>query len=176
LDDLDYIERFERIHDEHDSVIDDSHAYAQRMQSTLLPKWPTEVLIEWFHRHSDSLDKYSFLKYEHFNFYLDIWQLENIPDRRAFDDELVCDYFMNIEARAKDNNWLANYMLHRGTWNTPIIILDNPDGQYKYPNGRLLKSPYHLLEGHCRLSFLNGLRRIDKALPQHRVWVVKIES
>jgi hypothetical protein len=175
LDDLDYIERFEPIHDEHDWVIEDSYAYAQRMQSTLLPKWPTEVLIEWFHRHAGSLEKYAFLKYEHFSFRRDTWYLEHIPDRRAFDDGSFCDSFMNIECRAEDqHDWLANYMLRQGTWNTPIILLDNPDSQYKCPSGRFLKSPYHLLEGHRRLSFLNGLRQIGKALPQHEIWLVKL--
>ncbi len=38
---------------------------------------------------------------------------------------------------------------------------------------RTLKSPFPLLEGHRRLSFLNGLRQRGKALPQHEVWLAR---
>lgn len=176
MDNLDnYLERFDPFRDDSDWVSEEANVYADRMQSTLLPHWPTEVLIEWFHRHARSLYRYAFLRFERFRFDRQTWQLDHIPNREAFDDESFCERFMDVESRAENpHDWLAHYMLRHGTWNTPIIMLDNPRGDFTCPGDRRLKSPFHLLEGHRRLSFLNGLRQIGKARLQHDVWIVTL--
>lgn len=165
--------KYQPYRDEHGWVTEAPFEYARRMKLTVLPNWPEEVLIEWLHRHADFIDKYAFLRFETFSFSREPWPLEYIPGRQAFADERFCDSFSNIEERAKNPyDWLAIYMLREGTWNTPIVFLQNKLGQFRFPYGLPLKHPYHLLEGHRRLSFLNGLRRIGKALPIHDVWVV----
>lgn len=170
-----YLERFDPVRDDNDWVSEESDVYARRMQSSFLPEWPAEVLKEWLYRHQRCISKYAFLGYERFRFKLETWPLSKIPDRRAFDDESFCDNFVDIECRAEEPaDWLAQYMLRHGTWNTPIIVLDNPGRKHVFPDGRPLKSPYHLLEGHRRLSFLNGLRKIDRALAEHDVWLVRL--
>ncbi|HAJ61325.1 MAG TPA: hypothetical protein DCP31_20405 [Cyanobacteria bacterium UBA8543] len=122
------------------------------------------------------MEDYAFLNLEKLRFTLETCLLEQIPGREAFKDESFCDSFQNIEERAKNmDDWLAHYMLQEGTWNTPIVLLDNQDDRYNLLTGVLLKQPYHLLEGHRRLSFLNGLRRLNKARPRHKVWIAKID-
>jgi hypothetical protein len=58
------------------------------------------------------------------------------------------------------------------TWNQPIILLDNPNG-ITSPSGIKLKQPYHLLEGHRRLSFLCYLREQDEAKMKHEILLTK---
>jgi hypothetical protein len=140
------------------------------MRSTILPQWPTEVLIEWFHWHARWLFRYAFLKYERFRFDRQTWKLDDVPGREAFNDETYCDSFIDIESRADNpHDWLAHYMLKYGTWSAPIILLQNTGG-HSLCRARRLKSPFHLLEGHRRLSFLNGLRQLGRA----RQWIVTL--
>jgi GNAT superfamily N-acetyltransferase len=95
--------------------------------------------------------------------------------REAFHSERFCDDYSSVKERAKDpRDWLAVYMMDNGTWNTPIVLLDNSSGKQRFPNGVSMKSPYHLLEGHRRLSFLVGLKKLHKAKPKHKVWVVSL--
>jgi len=159
--------------DEHWNRSEDVDAYVWRMKRGPLSNWPEELLREWLHRHADNMEDYAFLDFTKLRFTLETWPLERLPSREAFRDERFCDSFQNVEERAADNpnDWLAHYMLKEGTWNTPIVLFDN-----RYAGGAVgepeLKSPLHLLEGHRRLSFLQGLKRLNKAREQHQVWVV----
>lgn len=165
--------QYQPIQDPNKNVIESAEDYAQRMNISLLPNWPKEVLVEWLHRHANCIHTYAFLKFETFFFSKELWLLNEIPGRSAFKDETFCDSFSNVEERAQSpDDWLANYMLKKGTWNTPIVLLHNKTGQFVFPGGEPLKKPFHLLEGHRRLSFLNGLRKIGKARTEHQVWVV----
>jgi hypothetical protein len=151
-------------------VIEPSSEYVLRMQKTLLCHWPAEVLREWLHRHADFMEDYAFLGFENLHYEKVEWQLNQVPGREAFRDETCCDGFQNIEARAADNqhDWLAHFMLKEGTWNTPIILLEN-----SIPTEGM-KAPYHLLEGHRRLSFLQGLKRLGTARPAHSLWIARV--
>jgi hypothetical protein len=72
------------------------------------------------------------------------------------------------------HDWLAHYMLQEGTWNTPIILLDSTTvAAAAAAHGARLKAPFHLLEGHRRLAFLQGLIRLGKARPEHVVWLAQ---
>jgi hypothetical protein len=44
-----YLEQFDPFRDTSDWVSEGPYEYAARMQRTLLPDWPTEVLIHWLH-------------------------------------------------------------------------------------------------------------------------------
>lgn len=168
--------KYQPFRDEHWRVVEAESDYVHRMRAGILSNWPETLLKEWLYRHADCMEDYSFLNLEKLRFTLETWLLEQIPGREAFKDESFCDSFQNIEERAKNMyDWLAHYMLQEGTWNTPIVLLDNQDDRYNLLTGVLLKQPYHLLEGHRRLSFLNGLRRLNKARPRHKVWIAKID-
>ncbi|HEY9852080.1 MAG TPA: hypothetical protein V6D28_21580 [Leptolyngbyaceae cyanobacterium] len=169
--------KYQPFRDEDLRVVEEESDYVNRMHSTSLSNWPEELLKEWLYRHADHIEKYAFLEFEKFQFTQEVWLLNQIPGREAFDDEQFCDNFRNVRERAENpHDWLAQYMLREGTWNTPVILLNSPLGQYQFPSGKLLKHPYHLLEGHRRLSFLNGLIGLDKAAPEHKVWLVRIQT
>lgn len=174
---VEYLSRFDPYRDSYGWVSENPEAYAQRMQAGLLPHWPTELLIEWLHRHNSSADRYTFLSFEAMHFSRETWPLERIPNRGVFYDPTFCDNFTDVERRSRTpSDWLAQYMLEHGTWNTPIVLLDNQAGRIEFPNGVLLKTPFHLLEGHRRLSFLNGLRMIGKATATHDIWVAQLRA
>jgi hypothetical protein len=166
---------FQPHRDEDRGVVESASDYVLRMRRGPLAHWPVEVLVEWLHRHADFTEDYAFLGFEHFRFERVAWDLARIPGREAFRDEGFCDDFQNVEERAADNShdWLAHYMLKEGTWNTPIVLLGSASASPVFESEQL-KTPYHLLEGHRRLSFLQGLKRLKKALPEHFLWIVHI--
>ena len=168
--------RYQRYAEESGFPKEEAADYVTRMQSGPLPNWPDEPLREWLYRHPGCMEDYAFLGFERFQFTKEIWNLSQIPGREAFRDERFCDSFSDIEERAAQEpaDWLARHMLIEGTWNTPIILLENQSGAAFPCSRRLLKSPYHLLEGHRRLSLVQGLRRLNKARPQHPVWMVRL--
>ena len=165
--------RYQPLRDRDLHIIESSENYVSRMRISVLPNWPNELLTEWLYRHAESIEKYTFLQFESFTFARDRWKLANIPRRESFEKESFCDDFCRIKERAHDgHDWLANYMLREGTWNTPVVFLGNTFAQHRFPDGKLMKAPYHLLEGHRRLSFLVGLRKLRRANPEHDIWVV----
>jgi hypothetical protein len=165
---------FQPVRDRNNRVTETETRYVERMRSTVLPDWPADVLKEWLYRHADCISKYAFLDFQTFAFSRETWPLDVIPDKHAFDEEHFCDFFSNVEERAKwPYDWLAIYMCREGTWNTPIIMLENQGAPLADPFGKLMKQPFHLLEGHRRLAFLNGLRQRGKAIACHDVWIVR---
>lgn len=172
-----YLDQFEPHRDSSGRPSEEPDRYALRMQQKLLPAWPAEVLIEWLYRHAGHLYDYAPLRFENFTFICESWSLEDIPGREAFADPKFCDDFLDVEVRATNrHDWLAIYMQNHGTWNTPILLLDTPRPEITMPGGWPLRYPYHLLEGHRRLSFLNGLRNSGKAASKHDVWVVRLSD
>lgn len=169
------VEAYEAIQDHNGNIIEPKVEYVRRMKTGLLPHWPDEVLVEWLHWHCGCLHRYACLDFRSFRFEREVWSLSQIPGREAFHEEDFCDDFSSsFDDRAADpDDWLAVHMNRTGTWNTPIVLLDNRHGGHHFPDGEPLKSPYHLLEGHRRLSFLNALRQQDRALSHHSVWVVR---
>lgn len=157
--------------DLHWRVIEDEASYIRRMRERPLANWPEELLKEWLYRHADQMEDYAFLGFENLRFSLETWNLDRIPAREVFREERFCDSFQDVEDRARDNpyDWLAHYMLKEGTWNTPIVLFENHSAREIG-----LKSPFHLLEGHRRLSFLQGLKRLSKARPDHQIWVARL--
>jgi hypothetical protein len=156
------------------NVVESEPNYVLRMQGTVLPHWPEEVLREWLYRHPGCMEDYAFLGFGNLRFEKVFWETERIPGKKAFRDESFCDNFQNVEIRAAENSydWLAHYMLREGTWNTPIVLLESQKAASMWIEAGL-KTPYHLLEGHRRLSFLQGLKRLNGVLPAHPLWIVK---
>jgi len=164
----------EPVRDEAGHVTEAAEEYARRMRAGPLPGWPAEVLRDWLHPNAGFLNKYACLEFESFHFKLEEWPLSRVPGRDAFDFPEFCDVFAaGFEERVRDGrDWLAAHMLNAGTWNQPVILLRNPAGKHVLANGHPLKQPFHLLDGHRRVSFLVALRQLGKAKPRHKVWVV----
>jgi hypothetical protein len=163
--------KYQPLRSEHWTAAEGEADYIARMVDGPLPNWPVEPLKEWLYRHASDMEDYAFLGFEGFEFELTTWDVGRLPGREAFRDERFCDSFQDVEDRAAANphDWLAHYMLKAGTWNTPIILLDNraQSGLLCQPE---LKTPYHLLEGHRRLSFVQGLKRLGRARAALKKW------
>lgn len=137
----------------------------------LLPNFPRDVLDQWVYEAFDcfvslivkgiEVDRFSFLEEK--------WELDRVL---KINDP---DNFYESGAGPKINtfpvNRLMKYMNQNGTWPKPIIVFDTCnssfDNKYEYI------SSHHLLEGHCRLVYLQ--RMCDAKLPvcpKHSVWKV----
>ena len=65
-------------------------------------------------------------------------------------------------------------MQENGTWPVPPIVLNYERDLYA-TNGRVLRAPYNLLEGHHRLGYLKNLaEQGDYILDQHKIWLAHI--
>lgn len=170
-----YLQQFDPFR-EGERIAESAEDYSARMRATLLPYWPDELLREWLHRHARHIDRYAFLRFERLRFARETWPLENIPGREAFLDPTFCNGFERIEARVRarhTHDWLAHFMMEHGTWNTPIVLL-RVSGRMRGTKWVPLQRPLHLLEGHRRLSFLVGLKRLGRAQPQHELWMAEV--
>jgi hypothetical protein len=155
-------------------IVETAQDYAGRMKNSALPNFPEEVLVEWFHRQPCVIEEYAFLDYETLQFERQTWATNALPGRGAFTAGSTFDQLIRVfELRLKNHNWLAEYMNDHGTWNTPIILIDNSSGSLRFPSGERLKKPYHLLEGHTRLSFFWALRNSGKLRSEHHVWIAR---
>lgn len=152
--------------------------YAARV-GALLPNFPADVLIQWFHRHPNAIHRFSRLGLERLEFSEERWFGSEIPKAEAFENP--GDYAM-LQKGARHggykNEWLLEQMRVCGTWPCPPIFLANPKGGevYSLPYGDhtgrdsvRCRQPWHLLEGHHRLAYLplvttGGI---------HRVWVAR---
>jgi hypothetical protein len=163
--------------DKNNEVIEDAKEYAARIKNSSLPNFPEEILMEWFHRQDNTIEEYSFLDFENLQFERETWDIKDIPGREAYRFESDFDHFIKefnhwLATKAKDN-WLAHYMYNHGTWNSPIILIENHDGELSFPNQDYLNQPYHLLEGHHRRSYLSRLNDLGKAKAKHDVFIAR---
>jgi hypothetical protein len=159
--------------DRNREIIESPHDYADRVHSTTLPNFPKEVLIEWFHRHPNVIEEYASLNFPALRFNLEDWPLKNIPGPEAFASKKSCAALAkSFKQRLLDGDWLATYMNQHDTWNTPILLLDNRNGDFPSVAGGPGRQPFHLLEGHTRLSFLIALRELGRASKRHKVYLV----
>lgn len=151
--------------------------YAERMISGPLPQWPREVLIEWLHRHWIAIGDYAFLGFERMRFEREVWPAERIPGDEAYCDPTFRHGASSVFDRAEydGGDWLAQYMIEHGTWNTPIILL-RTNGIIEHPLYRPIRQPLHLLEGHSRLDYFIQLREAGQALAEHDVWIVELHN
>jgi hypothetical protein len=175
LDRDSYLDQFDPIRDDYGRVCEPADVYAERMQAGLLSNWPTEVLVEWFHHHAGNIELYAPLKFERMQFRRETWPDERVPGREAFFDPTFCDDPSDVLSRAHArNDWLANYMAEHGTWNIPIVLLES-ETSLSIREDLQTRTPLHLLEGHKRLSYLEGLRELGRAASEHVLWIVNLD-
>lgn len=130
----------------------------------IIPNVPEVIAKEWVHRHWGQ-SAFSFLPLLKMRFAEHSWATQAFAavsyGRRAAGKPRLYEL--------PSASWLSSYMIERGTWPVPIIVLDNArsgiDGL-----GEL-----QLLEGHRRYSYLHRLVEAGKAVnSQHKVHLVEI--
>lgn len=141
----------------------------------LAPQYPDCILKQWFHRHWDCVrSDWAWIGLPWLRFHREFWSTDRIYSNLSYSNKKNVDswsaQFRN-DRRLRES-YLGEFMLEHGTWPVPIIIVHNNAG-LTMPNGIPLTSPYDLLEGHHRLSYLramyedghNGLHQ------EHALWI-----
>jgi hypothetical protein len=140
---------------------------------------PKEVIESWIYRHWSDFQDWIPLqpekwKYELCEFNNDqILEIDHVgnwlPQLKSWGREL-------LKGNHRKTTWLGQYMLEYGSTPTPIIIGKNFSEIY-HPiefGEQKMKVPYQLIEGHLRLSYLNGMisEGYSTLMKKHKVWVV----
>lgn len=158
---------------------EDECAYVSRMQSLYLPNWPEEVLISWLWRHNNNglPDLFPKIDPTQLLFTKESWSTSKIPGKEVFHSLWPFEDVKNsLELYALEKDWLAEFMLKNGTWNIGVILLETENRIIKMSiTDEEMKRPYHLLEGHTRLSYLNRLIELGKSADKHDIWIAKIK-
>lgn len=152
----------------------ESHAaYIRRIQP-LLPRFPEDILIQWFYDHDQQIKNHEWLNYPSLRFDKNKWSTDKIPTENYGNAKGVK---INMEHHFKGSrniytDRLVSYFEHYGTWPVPPIFLPNPDGNIKYPDGYQCGMPYHLIEGHHRMAFFFIFKEKNKLASVHDVYII----
>lgn len=159
----------------HGSTLEPFATYNERV-GPLLPNWPADALEQWPHRHwRDFRGTWAWLGVDGLSFTAETWSTERIvSDIRFVDHEYFTEYARSFASNeSARGSPLGEFLIAHGTWPVPILTL-RYDGEYRPPDHCRVHSPFTLLEGHRRLSFLRGIldAKLVSVRPAHDVWVV----
>ncbi len=146
------------------------------------PTVPENVARYWLHEHWNH-SPYGWLPSRNYRFTLIDWQSENLPlirsrwSRWKTEGCLVHGQHL-IEEVIKYGYTTARYMLDRGDFPAPIIILDNKDGHIRAGRGNVsareeLPEAYVLIEGHRRFNMALYLQQTGRLKPVTQVWLMQ---
>lgn len=139
-----------------------------------LPNFPKDILEQWVYRHfSQFCNDYWWLEFDKFQFRkveFENDKIMKIGSNIMEDLNYWGDDFIN-ESNFRRDTWLGNYMIKNRTWPKPIIVFYSEESNLKIK--KALCSPYHLLEGHLRLSYMRAFIKYeeDKIPNKHSVWI-----
>lgn len=128
----------------------------------ILPNFPDDVLVSWvYDNYQFFCDEHCYnIDYERISFRLCELTSEDITQIQDPGGYYEREMAFNVVS-ASSFSRLAKYMLGKGSWPCPILII--PDG-----------ATYIVLEGHMRYAYLRQM--IDLGLtvkPSHAVWIVE---
>jgi len=157
------------------SDVESFDEYINRV-SLLLPNWPECPHRNWLYRHYDYfVDEYAWLGFDVLRFSLTSRQNDEIyqqigTHKLGMVDSLGKQVLTNPPSL---RSWLQDYILNKGTWPVPIMVLENYEGIIGR-DGEMYGQPYHLLEGHLRLGYFRNLYRQQSQIlkKEHPIWIV----
>lgn len=155
--------------------MESSIKYGNRIRK-FLPKFPQEVLEQWFYEHWSQIDDYAWLEYELLEFEKMLWTAKDVIESGIKDNQTVQidhRHFENGHRYQRQERIIDHFEL-TGTWPIAPIFLENIHGKIKFPDGRLCTSPYHLIEGHHRAAIFWGYYDRKKVKSQHYAWIARI--
>jgi hypothetical protein len=153
--------------------------------SDYLRRWPAELkafpanLIEtWVYRHWDQFrDEWMPQRALEWKYESRFFSNDEVMKIAHFANELsIMDYWGDqlFSCRIRRETWLAAFMLRHGTTPEPILVLDADTKvrHHKAFEGEVILKPFHIIEGHKRLSYLRGMIRHNHPLlkKQHVIW------
>lgn len=142
----------------------------------ILPSFPESVLEDWIYRHAEFvLREHQSLGLDHLRFQLQTWPTERIvSDVHAVDEGILETRRHVLYSDRYDRSRLETFMIEKGTWPVPILVLD-PD-TVPTKRAQWLRRPFHLLEGHRRAGYLRGLFDAGTANENHQLWFVSWQA
>ncbi|HIF9208862.1 TPA: hypothetical protein ACX6QM_002098 [Photobacterium damselae] len=149
--------------------------WKQRAHMTL-PNFPDDVLEQWLYRHwKGVMYNWGWLDFRGMVFTKETWSTEDILAKVQTPSQDVIDRLSQRMTNVMfQRSWLVQNMTERGTWPVAPIVLDFERDLYA-SNGKILKAPFNLLEGHHRLAYLKGLvEQGEYVRDQHELWIAKI--
>ncbi|MGF1683792.1 hypothetical protein [Photobacterium minamisatsumaniensis] len=142
----------------------------------VLPNFPDDVLEQWVYRHwKGVLCNWGWLDFQSMQFSLEEWGSEQIQSKIQTPHQDVIDKLSGrMQNPIFQRSWLVQEMQERGTWPVAPIVL-HYERDLPTMNGKVLKAPFNLIEGHHRLAYLKRMI-VDGVDTQqtHKVWVIKI--
>jgi hypothetical protein len=169
---------------------EDKQQYIGRITSEF-PNIPADVLDQWIYPHHFNEEirlLYGWMDYEKVVFTLAEWGDDQIASIKVYSDfrpyvemttrkvrSALPDKLRSIELREE----VVRSWAERGTWRTPIIVLDSKDVAGA-PKGVEINRPYQLVEGHTRLGWFNAFRSVqgrdskNTFTKTHRLWLMSV--
>ncbi|KLV04844.1 hypothetical protein ABT56_13385 [Photobacterium aquae] len=141
-----------------------------------LPNFPDDVLEQWVYRHwKGVLCNWGWLDFQSMRFELEQWETEKIQSLIKTPHQEVVDKLSSRMSNALfQRSWLVQDMQKHGTWPVAPIVL-HYERDIDVMQGKVMKAPYNLLEGHHRLAYLLRLAEQDADLAStHSVWIARI--
>ena len=142
----------------------------------VLPQFPEEVLEQWVYRHwKGVLCNWGWLDFQAMSFTKERWSTDDIINQiKTPHDDVVSKFSSRMNNPLFQRSWLVQNMQDNGTWPVAPIVLQYERDLYA-TNGRILKAPFNLLEGHHRLGYLKSIAENDGYLQDHHnIWLVRI--
>lgn len=143
----------------------------------LAPNIPSSVIYDLIYLNYGVIkDRYISLSFEKMNFTKEIWSTKEIYEKVKSDNMTSIDTLGFQLYNSWPKSPLQKYVLEKRKWPLPIMILENKEGQHLNQRGESLGQPFHLLEGHFRLTYLREIyRREPHTLPVYfTVWKITI--
>ena len=119
-----------------------------------------EVAEQWPYRHWNH-SPYSDIPFNELDVCRVVWAAEQVLERLFVSDRkfVLADYDYGVFYESKNPGEDAlepgRRMLETGTWRTPVLALETPNG-FIHREGSFPDQRYLLIEGHCRHRCLNS--------------------
>ncbi|KMV32008.1 hypothetical protein L4D00_07365 [Photobacterium swingsii] len=143
---------------------------------TMLPQFPDEVLEQWLYRHwKGVLCNWGWLDFNAMSFTKQSWSSDKVLSEICTPhDDVIDKLSRRMSNPIFQRSWLVQNMQDTGTWPVAPIVLEYERDLYA-TNGRVLKAPFNLLEGHHRFAYLKNLSENNEFIQdKHEIWVAKI--
>ena len=143
--------------------------------ASAIPGIPQELAEHWLYDNWGALEQnVNYMSLVDINATREMLELSQILEITVQESWKIEPGTAYLDAWVQAHDELALQMAQAGTWPVPIVVLDN-EGSVAAP-GRPDIGRWHLLEGHRRLTLVNGLAAAGKAQPSHEVWLVKAHA
>jgi len=151
--------------------------YCARMTG-LLPRFPPQVLEQWFYEHWASIDHYAWLDFERLSFEKQTWSSIEVMRSGIRNNASIQVDHRHFEDGVRNPNIdrMADFFVSNGTWPVPPIFLSNLGGEIARPDGWRLTVPFHLLEGSHRAGLFWSFFERHALADEHLVWVATLDD